>query len=780
MSATLTVTLAFAVGVSLGLLGGGGSILAVPLLVYVGGLSPHEATAGSLFVVGVTSGVGLVNHARAGRVRWRTGLVFGVAGMAGAYAGGLLSGLVPGQVLLGAFAVMMLAAAGGMLRGRRGDGGGREELRLAPSIALGALVGTITGFVGAGGGFVIVPTLVLVAGLPMPAAVGTSLLVITLQSAAGLAGHLSGTALPWPLVLAVTASAVLGSLAGSRLTGRIPADRLRTAFGVLVIVIGTLVLVEQLPGAGSNGVALAAALLVLAGVTGAFRNRWKYTPGGIALTSVNAQGPDVPLPSTRTTSRQETQMSDTAGRPSSMVFTQYYIDCLSQASYLVGDTSTGKAVVVDPRRDIAEYLEDAKAQGLTIVGMVNTHFHADFLSGHLELAKATGAWIGYGRVAQAEFETRPLSDGERIELGDVVLEIMETPGHTPESISVLVYEHADDEAAYGVMTGDALFIGDVGRPDLLASIGVTADELGVQLYDTIQRKLMGLPDVVRVFPGHGAGSACGKNLSTARQSTIGEQRLLNYACQPMTQEEFVAIVTAGQPSAPEYFVYDAILNRKEREVFDAATDVPLLDAAAVDAALADGASILDTRDVTEFAAGHVKGSLNVPADGRFAETAGMVLTADMPIVVIAPDGREGEVITRLARIGFDKVVGYVADAEALLLARQDDVVQGSRLTAAQLADLTRAGGEDAPVVVDVRNIGEREGGHIPGSLHIPLAELRRRLDEVPTGKPLVLHCAGGWRSSVAASLLRANGRADVSDLLGGFAAWQAMQEPVSA
>ena len=780
MSATLTVTLAFAVGVSLGLLGGGGSILAVPLLVYVGGLSPHEATAGSLFVVGVTSGVGLVNHARAGRVRWRTGLVFGVAGMAGAYAGGLLSGLVPGQVLLGAFAVMMLAAAGGMLRGRRGDGGGREELRLAPSIALGALVGTITGFVGAGGGFVIVPTLVLVAGLPMPAAVGTSLLVITLQSAAGLAGHLSGTALPWPLVLAVTASAVLGSLAGSRLTGRIPADRLRTAFGVLVIVIGTLVLVEQLPGAGSNGVALAAALLVLAGVTGAFRNRWKYTPGGIALTSVNAQGPDVPLPSTRTTSRQETQMSDTAGRPSSMVFTQYYIDCLSQASYLVGDTSTGKAVVVDPRRDIAEYLEDAKAQGLTIVGMVNTHFHADFLSGHLELAKATGAWIGYGRVAQAEFETRPLSDGERIELGDVVLEIMETPGHTPESISVLVYEHADDEAAYGVMTGDALFIGDVGRPDLLASIGVTADELGVQLYDTIQRKLMGLPDVVRVFPGHGAGSACGKNLSTARQSTIGEQRLLNYACQPMTQEEFVAIVTAGQPSAPEYFVYDAILNRKEREVFDAATDVPLLDAAGVGAALADGASILDTRDVTEFAAGHVKGSLNVPADGRFAETAGMVLTADMPIVVIAPDGREGEVITRLARIGFDKVVGYVADAEALLLARQDDVVQGSRLTAAQLADLTRAGGEDAPVVVDVRNIGEREGGHIPGSLHIPLAELRRRLDEVPTGKPLVLHCAGGWRSSVAASLLRANGRADVSDLLGGFAAWQAMQEPVSA
>ncbi|WP_369812785.1 rhodanese-like domain-containing protein [Kineosporia sp. R_H_3] len=466
-----------------------------------------------------------------------------------------------------------------------------------------------------------------------------------------------------------------------------------------------------------------------------------------------------------------------------MVFTQYYVDCLSQASYLVGDTSTGQAVVVDPRRDVQEYLDDAKAQGLTIVGMVNTHFHADFLSGHLELAKATGAWIGYGRVAQAEFETRALADGERISLGDVTLEIMETPGHTPESISVLVYEHADDEVAYGVLTGDALFIGDVGRPDLLASIGVTADELGIQLYDSIQRKLMGLPDAVRVFPAHGAGSACGKNLSTERQSTIGQQRLLNYACQPMSQEDFVTLVTAGQPSAPEYFVYDAILNRKNREVYDADAAVPALDAAAFDAAVSRGATVLDTRDVTDFAAGHLRGSLNVPADGRFAETAGMVLTADQEVVVVAPDGREAEVATRLARIGFDKVVGYLARPEAVMLDRPGDVDHGSRLTPGRLAELTTgeaADAADAPVVVDVRNIGEREGGHIPGSLHIPLAELRRRMDEIPAGRPVVLHCAGGWRSSVAASLLRNAGRSDVSDLVGGFAAWQAMNEPVSA
>jgi glyoxylase-like metal-dependent hydrolase (beta-lactamase superfamily II)/rhodanese-related sulfurtransferase len=469
-----------------------------------------------------------------------------------------------------------------------------------------------------------------------------------------------------------------------------------------------------------------------------------------------------------------------------MVFTQYYIDCLSQASYLVGDTSTGQAVIVDPRRDVQEYLDDAAARGLHIVGMINTHFHADFLSGHLELAQATGAWIGYGQVAKAEFETRSLVDGERISLGNVTLEIMETPGHTPESISALVYQHADDEVAYGVLTGDALFIGDVGRPDLLASIGFTAEQLGRQLYDTIQRKLMNLPNPVRVFPGHGAGSACGKNLSTERQSTIGEQRALNYACQPMSEDDFLTLVTAGQPSAPEYFVYDAILNRKQREVFDAEAEVTALDAAALDAALARGAAVLDTRDASLFAAGHLPGALNVPADGRFAETAGMVLAGDQEIVLVAPDGRHNEVAVRLARIGFDKVTGYVADTEATLLAHADTVRRASRLTATELAELVTNRTDDAAttqnglVVLDVRNIGEREGGYLAGSLHIPLAELRRRIDEVPAGRPVVAYCAGGWRSSVAASLLRHNGFTDVSDLLGGFAAWQTMNEPVSA
>ena len=460
-----------------------------------------------------------------------------------------------------------------------------------------------------------------------------------------------------------------------------------------------------------------------------------------------------------------------------MHFTQYYLDCLSQASYLIGDETTGRAVVVDPRRDIQEYLADADAAGLRIELIIETHFHADFLSGHLELAEATGAWIGYGDAATTEFPSRALADGERIVLGDVVLEIMATPGHTPESISVVVHEHADDEVPYGVLTGDALFIGDVGRPDLLASIGFTADELGRALYDSVQRKLMGLPDEVRVFPAHGAGSACGKNLSTELSSTIGRERTFNYACQPMSQDQFLAVVTAGQPSAPDYFVYDAVLNRKQRDVLPADHAIPALDVDGVRAAIAAGAIVVDTREAQEYSTGHLVGSINIPHDGRFAETAGMVLEHDAAIVVVAPAGSEQEAATRLARIGFDGAVGYLPLDEESFVALGDDVARASRLTAPALDEVLAAG---EAWVVDVRNIGEREEGAIDGTAHIPLAELPRRLGEVPTDRPVVVHCAGGWRSSVAASYLRRAGFTDVSDLAGGYAAWTAMHAPVAS
>jgi glyoxylase-like metal-dependent hydrolase (beta-lactamase superfamily II)/rhodanese-related sulfurtransferase len=464
-----------------------------------------------------------------------------------------------------------------------------------------------------------------------------------------------------------------------------------------------------------------------------------------------------------------------------MYFAQHYLDCLSQASYLIGDEDSGRAVVVDPRRDVDQYLADAEQHGLRIEGVIMTHFHADFLAGHLELAEATGAWIGYGPTAGPEYPIRELVDGDRIELGDadgVVLQVMHTPGHTPEAISVLVFAHAGDDVPYGVLTGDALFIGDVGRPDLLASTGVTAEQLGAMLYDSVQHRLMGLPDEVRVFPAHGAGSACGKNLSTETQSTIGEQRVSNYACLPMSQEQFVELVTEGQPPPPAYFGYDAQRNKVNRQTYHG-SPVPVLTYPRVRAAIDDGAVLLDTRTADEFTAGHLRGSISVPLDGRFAETAGMVLTPRDSIVIIAAPDHDAEAATRLARIGFDHVVGQLPDIEAVLTeADPAEVDHGSRISPTRLDGILADGPE--VVLVDVRNPGEVAIGMIPQARNIPLAQLARHVDELPRDRPVVLNCAGGWRSSVAASYLRAHGFTDVSDLLGGYDAWIARQNYVRA
>ncbi|MFC4334972.1 rhodanese-like domain-containing protein [Salininema proteolyticum] len=451
-----------------------------------------------------------------------------------------------------------------------------------------------------------------------------------------------------------------------------------------------------------------------------------------------------------------------------MIITQYYLDCLSQATYLVADESTGRAILVDPRRDIGEFLDDAAERGLTIEGVVNTHFHADFVAGHLETAAATGAWIGYGRRAETEYPVRHLAHGERIGLGEVELEVWETPGHTPESISLLVYERAGDAVPYGVLTGDVLFNGDVGRPDLLASEGVTSDELAAMLYDSVHNRLMSLEDEVRVYPAHGAGSACGKNLQAEAFSTIGVQRTVNYACRPMPEEEFVELVTSGQPAAPGYFGYDAAMNKADRNLLDLEVTARPLSAEEVSRARLDGAVVVDARSPGDFAAAHLAGSVNIPAEGRFAETAGSVLSPGDTVVVMAPEGVGEETVMRLGRIGFDNVAGYAADSGAVLAA-STEVERSERIGADVLRGLLERA--EAPVVVDVRSAGEREQGFIDGSVHIPLAELTSRLDEVPEGRPVVVHCAGGYRSTVAASLLRRRHGGEVTDLLGGYGAW---------
>ena len=456
-----------------------------------------------------------------------------------------------------------------------------------------------------------------------------------------------------------------------------------------------------------------------------------------------------------------------------MIFTQHYLGCLSHASYLIGDETTGRAVVVDPRRDIGVYLEEAEANNLHIERVLETHLHADFLSGHLELAAATGAVISFGDAADLDFASEPLAHGQRIELGEVVLEIRSTPGHTPESICVVVYEHAGDGIPYGVLTGDTLFVGDVGRPDLLASSGTGFDaaSLGRLLYRSLQEQILDLPDATRVFPAHGAGSSCGRQLSSETSSTIGEQRRSNYALQPMTEDEFVAAVTEGQPTRPHYFAFDAQRNRQEHRLLDDGEPPAALRLEDVLDRVAAGAIPLDTREPSDFAAGHLHGAINVGLHGRVAEWAGDVLDPDRDIVLVGDPAAALESRVRLARIGFDRVVGFLADPNQLLAQHPDMVETSSRLTAEQLTELI--GLVPGIQLVDVRNPGETAGGTIDGARVIPLAVLVESLDQLDPSAPVVVNCAGGYRSLVAASVLRHAGFCDVSDLIGGYAAWTA-------
>ena len=466
-----------------------------------------------------------------------------------------------------------------------------------------------------------------------------------------------------------------------------------------------------------------------------------------------------------------------------MKIQQYYLACLSHASYMITDEKTKTAAVVDPQRDIDQYLADAKAGGFTIKHVFLTHFHADFIAGHIELRDKAGATIHLGRRAEAEFECVHMKDGDVVEFGDVKLEIMETPGHTPEGISILVYDLAKSRTEpLAVLTGDTLFIGDVGRPDLLASIGVTADELADMLYESITNKLVKLPDATLVYPAHGAGSMCGKSLSKETVSTIGEQKKFNYALQPMSLEAFKKIVTADQPEAPDYFVHDAILNRKERASLGAAME-KTLKPLSLDEVLAlgkSGAQLLDVRDGIDFEGGHLKGALNIAVSGKYATWAGSMLAHDKPIVVIAEEGGEQEAVMRLGRIGFDNVAGYLAGGMNALAARGDLVERTERITALALAEWLAGKRPDAgaaPIVVDVRSEVEHAEGHIAGSLNIPLTHLDERIDAIPAGRPVAVHCEGGYRSAIAASVLQKFGRSGVHDMVGGYKAWLAAKLP---
>ena len=465
-----------------------------------------------------------------------------------------------------------------------------------------------------------------------------------------------------------------------------------------------------------------------------------------------------------------------------MIFKQFYLPCLAHASYFIGDEATGTAAVVDPQRDTDQYIAFAAERALKIKHVLLTHLHADFVAGHLELREREGATIYLGAAAKAAYSFTPLHDGQTLEFGRVRLKALETPGHTPESISILVYDLSARPAEngahpYAVLSGDTLFIGDVGRPDLRAALGWSAAELGGLLFDSLHTKLLALPDDCLVYPAHGAGSLCGKSLSKETFSTLGEQRRSNYALQPMTREAFLQVVTADQPEAPAYFNYDAVLNSQERPTLD--ETLAHVNPMTLDDVLAlqeVGAQILDTRDPGEFAAAHLAGSINIGLGGQYATWVGTVLNRDHPIVIIADPGRENESATRLGRIGFDHVAGYLKDGLHSLKSRPELTISTERVSAPFAAELLTS--PQPPVAIDVRAPREREQKHIAGSVSIPLNHLAENLEKIPKDRSLLVYCAGGYRSSIAASLLQRDGFEQVSEIAGGIVSWETANLPV--
>jgi glyoxylase-like metal-dependent hydrolase (beta-lactamase superfamily II)/3-mercaptopyruvate sulfurtransferase SseA len=455
---------------------------------------------------------------------------------------------------------------------------------------------------------------------------------------------------------------------------------------------------------------------------------------------------------------------------SGMFFKQFYLGCLAHASYLIGDG--GEAAVVDPRRDVDEYLEEARAHGLVIRWVVETHLHADFVSGHRELAARTGATIVMGEKARAAFAHRAVKDGDEIRVGGVVLRVLETPGHTTESISLLLL----DPEPRLVLTGDTLFIGDVGRPDLAASPGgLTAQDMAAALYDSLHGKLLTLPDDVAVYPAHGAGSLCGRNISSETSSTIGIQRRTNYALQPMEKAAFVRLTTADLPEVPAYFPRDVALNRAGAAPLEKSVP-PALSPDVVRRLVEAGATLLDVRPPAAFGAGHPEGAVNVALTGQFASWTGALLTPDRPVVLVTEDtAQAAEAATRLARVGLENVAGYLEGGVAAWHGAGHPVARLDQIDVAELAERRKE--DPALTVLDVRRPGEYGAGHVPGAVHVPLDRLGRELDTLEARGRIAIICASGYRSSIAGSLLLQKKGAAPVNVVGGTNAWVAAGYP---
>jgi glyoxylase-like metal-dependent hydrolase (beta-lactamase superfamily II)/rhodanese-related sulfurtransferase len=451
-----------------------------------------------------------------------------------------------------------------------------------------------------------------------------------------------------------------------------------------------------------------------------------------------------------------------------MIFEQFYLGCLAHASYLIG--SEGVGAVIDPQRDVGIYLETAAQHGLRIEHIIETHLHADFVSGHQELAERTGAAIYLGDGSGATFPHRAVRDGDVVEFGKCRLQFLQTPGHTLESVSIVVTDLEESTEPAAVLTGDTMFIGDVGRPDL--SDKYTPQELAGLLYDSLHRKLLTLPDAVRVYPAHGAGSMCGRNISSDRSSTIGRERSSNYALRPMPREAFVEMMTHDLPARPEYFARDVDVNRHGAPAMQ---DLPPLAALSPEEVMRRqkaGAVVLDTRPAAPYVSGHVPGSIQIGLGGQFAAWAGSVIGLDRDIIVVAEDGQEEEARKRLSRVGIDRVEGFLADGIAGWAAAGLPLAQTKQI---EVQDLNA----DRKIrILDVRRQGEWRAGHIERASLSPLDELKSHLDSLDRAAPLAVHCKSGYRSLIASSLLEANGFTNVMNVLGGYDAWAGAGLPV--
>jgi len=456
-----------------------------------------------------------------------------------------------------------------------------------------------------------------------------------------------------------------------------------------------------------------------------------------------------------------------------MIIEQIYLGCLAQASYLLG--SHGEAAVVDPPRDVDDVLELATSLGLTIRYVLETHLHADFVSGHCELADRTGATIVISEKAGAAFPHLGVKEGDELRIGRAVLHILETPGHTPEGISIVVTDTDVSEEPCAVLTGDTLFVGDVGRPDLAGSRGYTAEQMASLLYDSLHDRLLKLPDEVTVYPAHGSGSLCGRSLSKETFSTLGVERRTNPALAPMSREAFVKRATDGLPEVPRYFPMDVAINRAGAPALAGRPAPPALAPDDVRRRTAEGAIVLDVRSVDAFGAGHVPGSVNVGLGGQIASWAGALLDPSVPLIVVAADAAGvAEAVTRLARVGLENVEGSLdLDAWRASGGPLETLAQiSAEAVRERLAELQ---------IIDVRRHAEHETGHVPGALRAPLDRLESFIERFgldPSRETAVI-CAGGYRSSAACSLLARRGFTRLANVTGGTASWRAAGFPLA-